>query len=89
MKNMLFIAWQDVRFQLREGSTLLWLFIMPPIFFYFIGTVTGGFSSGMSGGQATPLTATLVAVRIGALAMTAPYPLAALREAASAGSFAL
>ncbi len=56
MKNILFIAWQDVRFQLRDGSTLLWLFIMPPIFFYFIGTVTGGFSSGMSGGQATPLT---------------------------------
>jgi ABC-type Na+ efflux pump permease subunit len=29
---------------------------MPPIFFYFIGTVTSGFSSGLSGGQATPLT---------------------------------
>ncbi len=56
MRNILFIGWQDVRFQLREGSTLLWLFIMPPIFFYFIGTVTSGFSSGMSGGQATPLT---------------------------------
>ncbi len=56
MKNILFIAWHDVRSQLREGSTLLWLFVMPPIFFYFIGTVTGGFSSGLSGGQATPLT---------------------------------
>lgn len=56
MKNIFFIAWQDVRNQLREGSTLLWLFLMPPIFFYFIGTVTGGFSSGISGGQATPLT---------------------------------
>ncbi len=56
MKNILFIAWHDVRNQLRQGSTLLWLFIMPPIFFYFIGTVTGGFSSGVSGGQATPLT---------------------------------
>jgi ABC-type Na+ efflux pump permease subunit len=56
MRNVLFIPWQDVRNQLREGSTLLWLFIMPPIFFYFIGTVTGGFASGMSGGQATPLT---------------------------------
>lgn len=29
---------------------------MPPIFFFFIGTVTGGFSSGLGGGQATPLT---------------------------------
>ncbi|MDJ0749036.1 MAG: ABC transporter permease [Woeseiaceae bacterium] len=56
MKNIFFVGWQDVRFQLRDGSTLLWLFIMPPIFFYFIGTVTGGFSSGVSGGQATPLT---------------------------------
>ena len=56
MKNILFIAWQDIRGQLRDGSTLLWLFVMPPIFFYFIGTVTGGFSSGFSGGQATPIT---------------------------------
>lgn len=56
MKNILFIAWQDVRSQLRDRSTLVWLFVMPPIFFYFIGTVTGGFSSGLSGGQATPLT---------------------------------
>ena len=29
---------------------------MPPIFFYFIGTVTGGFSSGLSQPQATPIT---------------------------------
>jgi ABC-2 type transport system permease protein len=56
MKNILFIAWQDVRNQLRQGSTLLWVFVMPPIFFYFIGTVTGGFSSGLGGGQAIPLT---------------------------------
>ena len=56
MRNILFIAIQDVRTQLRDGSTLLWLFVMPPIFFYFIGTVTGGFSSGMNSGQATPLT---------------------------------
>ena len=56
MKNIIFIAWQDVRNQMRQGSTLLWLFLMPPIFFYFIGTVTGGFSSVLSGGQATPIT---------------------------------
>jgi len=56
MRNIVFIGWQDVRFQMRDGGTLLWLFVMPPIFFYFIGTVTAGFSSGMSGGQATPLT---------------------------------
>ena len=55
MKNILFIAWEDVRNQMRQGSTLLWVFVMPPIFFFFIGTVTGGFSAGMSGAQATPL----------------------------------
>lgn len=56
MRNILFIAWQDVRNQLRQGSTLLWVFVMPPIFFFFIGTVTGGFASGLGGGQGTPLT---------------------------------
>ena len=56
LRNILFIGLQDVRFQLRDGSTLLWLLVMPPIFFFFIGTVTGGFASGISGGQATPIT---------------------------------
>ncbi len=55
MRNVLFIATHDIRHQLRQGATLLWLFVMPPIFFYFIGTVTGGFSSGMDGSVATPL----------------------------------
>jgi ABC-2 type transport system permease protein len=55
MRNVLFIANHDIRHQLRQGATLLWLFVMPPIFFYFIGTVTGGFSSGATGAQATPL----------------------------------
>ncbi len=56
MRQVLFIAWNDAKFQLRQGSTLLWLLVMPPVFFYFIGTVTGGFSTGVSGGQATPVT---------------------------------
>lgn len=55
MKTIAFVALADIRHQLRQGSTLVWLFIMPPVFFYFIGTVTGGFSSG-TGGGATPLT---------------------------------
>jgi len=55
MREILFIAWNDAKFQLRQGSTLLWVLVMPPIFFYFLGTVTGGFASGVSGGQATPL----------------------------------
>jgi ABC-2 type transport system permease protein len=56
MKNIWFIAINDAKYQLRQGSTLVWVFLMPPIFFYFIGTVTGGFSSGLSGGQANPIT---------------------------------
>ncbi len=55
MRQILFIAWNDAKLQLRQGSTLVWLLVMPPIFFYFIGTVTGGFAGGVSGGQATPL----------------------------------
>ena len=55
MRKSLLIAWHDIRHQMRQGGTLLWVFVMPPVFFYFIGTVTGGFSSGMSGGEATPL----------------------------------
>lgn len=55
MGQILFIAWHDAKFQLRQGSTLLWLLVMPPIFFYFIGTVTGGFAGGLSGGMATPV----------------------------------
>lgn len=55
MKNILFIAWHDVRHQLRQGSTLLWAFVLPAVFFYFIGTVTSGFSGTMSGATATPI----------------------------------
>lgn len=56
MREILFIAWNDASHQIRQGSTLLWVFVMPPLFFYFIGTMTGGFASSVGGGQATPLT---------------------------------
>jgi ABC-type Na+ efflux pump permease subunit len=55
MRNALFIAWHDVRHQLRQGSTLVWVFVMPPVFFYFIGTVTGGMAGTMSGSTVTPI----------------------------------
>lgn len=55
MKNVFFIAFQDARNQLKQKSTLIWLFVMPPVFFYFIGTVTGGANTSMSGSQATPI----------------------------------
>ena len=55
MRNALFIAWHDARHQLRQGSTLLWVFVLPPVFFFFIGTVTSGFSHTLSGATATPM----------------------------------
>ncbi|MDJ0939010.1 MAG: ABC transporter permease [Woeseiaceae bacterium] len=55
LKSIIFVGWQDVRFQLRDKSTLLWLVVMPPVFFFFIGTVTGGFTSGLGGEQGTPI----------------------------------
>ncbi len=39
-----FIAIKDVAFMIRRRETILWTFVMPVVFFYFIGTVTGGFA---------------------------------------------
>ena len=36
------IAMNDLKIALKDRSTILWLFIMPPVFFFFIGTVTQG-----------------------------------------------
>lgn len=36
------LARTDLKLALKERSTVLWLFIMPVVFFYFIGTVTQG-----------------------------------------------
>ena len=43
LRQALFLARKDVRFFLRQRETLLWTFVMPVLFFYFIGTITGGF----------------------------------------------
>jgi ABC-type multidrug transport system permease subunit len=45
LSHALFIARHDLRFMLRQRETLLWVFVMPVVFFYFIGTVTGGFGN--------------------------------------------
>src|SRR5690242_1581189 len=42
LREVSFIAW-SVRYLLRERETMLWLFAMPIVFFYFIGTITSGF----------------------------------------------
>ncbi|MBT8071568.1 MAG: ABC transporter permease [Gammaproteobacteria bacterium] len=36
------IALNDLKLAVKDRSTFLWLFIMPAVFFYFIGTVTQG-----------------------------------------------
>jgi len=41
-KTIRLLAGHDLKLALKERSTLMWLFLMPPIFFYFIGTVTQG-----------------------------------------------
>ena len=55
MRAILFIAWNDAKYQFRQGYTLLWIIVMPPVFFYFIGTMTGGAAASVGGSQATPI----------------------------------
>ena len=38
-----FIASRDTLYLLRRRETIMWVFVMPLLFFYFIGTVTAGF----------------------------------------------
>lgn len=47
LKSALFIARKDLWYLLRQKETLLWTFAMPPVFFFFIGTITGGMSGDM------------------------------------------
>ena len=48
-----FIARKDVAQFMRIRETLLWVFVMPILYFYFIGTVTGGFGA-PSGDRRSP-----------------------------------
>src|SRR5260370_28062491 len=45
MKDALFLARKDASHLLRTGPTILWTFVMPIVFFYFIGTITSGSSN--------------------------------------------
>lgn len=46
LQAALFVARKDLQYLLRQRSTLVWTFGMPPVFFFFIGSVTGGFAGG-------------------------------------------
>ena len=54
LRDALFLARADLTQMLRQRETLLWVFVMPALFFYFIGTVTGGFGR-PSGDRPDPL----------------------------------
>jgi len=53
--DALFIARSDLGRQLRQRQTLVWIFLMPPVFFYFIGTVTSGDAMGLTEVEGAPL----------------------------------
>lgn len=48
MKNIRFIAISDLLVTLKDKIVLMWLFIMPIVFFAFIGSTTGGLSGGQN-----------------------------------------
>ena len=52
MKKIWFIAYKDFIYTLKDKIVLLWLFIMPLVFFAFIGSTTQGFGGG-SGTKST------------------------------------
>jgi ABC-2 type transport system permease protein len=43
LKDVWFIVTRDLGHLLRRRETLIWTFVMPVIFFYFIGGIAGGF----------------------------------------------
>jgi ABC-2 type transport system permease protein len=44
LRDAIFLARKDLRYLFREWSTWFWAFLMPIVFFYFIGSITGGMS---------------------------------------------
>jgi ABC-type multidrug transport system permease subunit len=54
LRSAWFIARKEISHLIRRRETILWTFVMPILFFYFIGTVTGGFG-GPSKARPVPL----------------------------------
>jgi len=54
IRSAWFLARKDVQYMLRARETLFWTFLMPIVFFFFIGSITGG-SKGASTDTTTPL----------------------------------
>ncbi|MEO0651546.1 MAG: ABC transporter permease [Planctomycetota bacterium] len=45
------LARHDLRLQLAQRETLVWTFVLPAVFFWFIGTVTSSFGGGGGGSE--------------------------------------
>lgn len=43
LRSAWFLARHDLKHMLRARETLFWTFLMPIVFFFFIGSITGGF----------------------------------------------
>ena len=50
-RHVWFVAAKDTRLMFREKSTLIWVFLMPLLFFYFIGTLTSGLLGSLPSGK--------------------------------------
>lgn len=57
LRSAAFIGRKDVAYSLRRRETIVWVFVMPIVFFYFLGTVTGGSGLGGSAPEALALAA--------------------------------
>ena len=55
LSNAWFIGKKDFRYALRGKEAILWIFVMPIVFFYFIGTVIGGGGFSGSSDEKKPL----------------------------------
>ena len=51
LRDALFIARKDLHYTMRSREAILWIFLMPIVFFYFIGTITAGFRGGNGEGD--------------------------------------
>ena len=58
LRSILFLARADLAYTMRQKETLLWTFVMPIVFMYFLGVVTGG--SGAPGKGTPPAKIVLV-----------------------------
>ena len=53
LRDAFFLARTDARYLLTRRETIVWTFLMPVVFFYFIGTITGNVSG--SGDNRDPI----------------------------------